>query len=100
MDFSRVDIYERIEKKIESLAGTVAVLVNNVGIVFHIPEYFASYPKDYNRETVNVNVLSVTLMCQIALKPMLKQKRGVIINISSFAGLTVFPMFSTYSACE
>lgn len=118
VDFSRVDIYDSIEAKLRSLVSNtnnthkqnnrIYILVNNVGTTYHIPEYFAYYPVGYNQMLINVNIVSITRMCEIVLKIMLEQVslananifNGIIINISSGAGVTEFPLFSTYSACK
>jgi len=108
VDFSSVDIYDKIQAKLESLDGPIHVLVNNVGTAYNIPEYFANFPPGLNLRIINTNIVSVTRMCEIVIKLMQRQHfdskinpaRGVIINISSAAGATEIPMFSTYSASK
>lgn len=107
VDFSRTDIYESIKGKVDSLKGRVYLLVNNVGMLHSVPEYFAEMPEKYHQTLVNTNILSMTLMCEIALKKMLaenesegKRPKGVIINISSSLAPQVFPLFNTYGACK
>lgn len=101
VDFAREDIYERIKDKLSLLNGNVAVLVNNVGMVNSIPEYFAQMaPSDFHRKLVNTNVLSMTLMSELVLKTMATQRRGIIINVSSFCGVSEFPLYAAYSACK
>ncbi len=48
---------------------------------------FEDYALDAWTRTLNVNLTGVFLSCQAAVKPMLKQGNGVIINISSIYGL-------------
>jgi len=117
VDFSRTDIYESIRAKLHSLDGRIHVLVNNVGTTYF--EYFASHPDGFHRQLININIVSLTEMCEIVLrimtaninnnqqeqkkqKPLSKHSRanGVIINISSGVALIECPMMSTYGACK
>lgn len=108
VDFTRTDIYESIKAKINSLNGQLYILVNNVGILHPIPELFADFPEGFNMKQINANAVSATEMTDIALKKMLSQKpsvdgkrpRGVIIFISSSAGLIEIPTFSVYGATK
>lgn len=108
VDFTHTDIYENIKKKINSLDGQLYILVNNVGILHPIPELFADYPEGFNMKQINANVVSSTQMTDIALKKMLSQKpsvdekrpKGVIVFISSSAGLIEIPTFSVYGATK
>jgi 17beta-estradiol 17-dehydrogenase / very-long-chain 3-oxoacyl-CoA reductase len=73
--------------------------VNNVGVLFETKfEYFTLIPSSMNDSFFNVNMLSCVRMIEIVLPIMVKQKRGIIINISSMAGLNPMPLFTTYSA--
>lgn len=49
---------------------------------------FEEYPLDTWKAAIDVNLTGVYLCCQYAVKPMLQQERGVIINLASFYGLT------------
>ncbi len=48
---------------------------------------FENYPEELIRKSINVNLLGYTLMAQEAIKHMLKQGSGNIINISSIYGV-------------
>jgi len=73
-------------------------LVNNVGIAYKTFEYFTEIPKEFNDMYWNVNMLSVVRMTEIILPKMVEQRRGIIINISSFSSIMPCPLISTYSA--
>ncbi|KAH9403867.1 hypothetical protein TYRP_014378 [Tyrophagus putrescentiae] len=63
VDFSRLDIYEEIGAKLNSLEGQVKVLVNNVGIMPALPEYFhLQAPPGYHQRLINVNISAATNM--------------------------------------
>ena len=100
MDFSRQDIYEQVKDKLYNLRGNVSVLVNNVGSINSVPKYFTDVADDFNRKLVNTNVLAMTMMCELVLDKMVKQKKGIVINISSFCGLSEIPLYSAYSASK
>lgn len=106
VDFTKTDIYDDIRKKINSL--NIYILINNVGIMHLIPELFADYPEGYNSKQINANIVSATEMTEIAIKKMLSQKssvdekqpKGIIIFISSSAGMIEIPTFSVYGATK
>jgi len=65
------------------------VLINNAQIK---PEGFYNSFEKYDKRTlekvVDGNLIGVTLACQSACKIFLKQKKGIIVNISSVYGIT------------
>lgn len=106
-DFSDQTIYNGIRAKLDELTSPIHVLVNNVGTAYPTPEYFTDYPQDWQLNLINTNITSMTMMSDIVLRKMLKQEkrswvnnRGIIINISSMAGTTELPLFSTYAASK
>lgn len=78
--------------------GEVDVLVNNAGYGA-IGIFEKSAPDDiYNQ--FNTNVFGLMQMTR-ELLPHFKEKRsGVIINLSSIAGLVTFPMYSVYNSSK
>lgn len=49
---------------------------------------FEDYPLELWEQALNVNLTGVMLSCQAAVKPMLEQGSGTIINLASIYGLT------------
>jgi NAD(P)-dependent dehydrogenase (short-subunit alcohol dehydrogenase family) len=49
---------------------------------------FEDYPLEAWNQAINVNLTGMFLCCRAAAHPMLAQKKGVIINLSSIYGLT------------
>jgi NAD(P)-dependent dehydrogenase (short-subunit alcohol dehydrogenase family) len=75
----------------------LAGLVNNAGVGFLAPLEFL--PLDELRWMFEVNVYGLLAVTQ-AFLPLLRQKRGRIVNISSTASLFVAPFHGPYSAAK
>ncbi|KAM8807550.1 LOW QUALITY PROTEIN: very-long-chain 3-oxoacyl-CoA reductase [Eudromia elegans] len=96
----REDIYSRIKAGLEGLE--IGVLVNNVGISYAYPEYFIDIPDLDNTidKMININIMSVCKMTRLVLPGMLERSKGVILNISSAAGMYPTPLLTLYSATK
>jgi NAD(P)-dependent dehydrogenase (short-subunit alcohol dehydrogenase family) len=87
----RVDVTNKAEianfiKEIKKLWGSVDILVNNAGGALNTPYLLEEIEeKDWNL-VVDVNLKGTFLCCQAVIPEMVKQKRGVIVNISALAG--------------
>ena len=66
--------------------GKIDILVNNAGIFDGQKDVLNTDPEDFDR-VIDVNLKSVFYGTKLVLKNMIKTKRGVIINISSVAGV-------------
>jgi 3-oxoacyl-[acyl-carrier protein] reductase len=66
--------------------GKIDILVNNAGIFDGQKDVIDTDPEDFGR-VIDVNLKSVFYGTKLVLKNMIKTKRGVIINISSVAGV-------------
>ena len=85
----KLDEHSKIEEFVEScfkeLEG-LDVLVNNAGI--NLDNISLRLTEENWKKVLDVNLTSTFLMCKFALKKMLKQKKGKIINITSIVGHT------------
>lgn len=85
-------------KEIIKTHGRVDVLVNNAGITRDniIP---LMKPDEWD-DVLNTNLKSFFLCSQAVVKPMMRQKYGRIVNITSVVGVTGNPGQSNYSAAK
>jgi 3-oxoacyl-[acyl-carrier protein] reductase len=70
-------------EEFERRAGGIDALVNNAGIVR--PSLLASAPDDDVAEVVRTNLFGTIVCTRAALRPMMTQRHGVILNVSSVA---------------
>ncbi len=78
--------------------GRLDVLVNNAGISKHKHIYHVS-PEEAE-EVTRINFLSAVWTTLAALRPMLIQGEGVIVNVSSFAAKVAPPREGIYAASK
>ena len=93
----RVDIEQMIDLTLDRW-GQVDLLFNNAGVSYDRPLILMR--PDQVQEEVQVNLLAVIECAQAALKPMLKQRSGHIVNMASIAGLIGLPTSTVYSATK
>jgi 3-oxoacyl-[acyl-carrier protein] reductase len=79
--------------------GALDVLVNNAGIG-HLPQPLEGLPEDEFDRILAVNVKSIYLAARAAVPRFKAQKRGVILNIASTAGVSPRPRLAWYNASK
>jgi len=78
--------------------GRLDILVNNAGI--GLWGKLVDFPLDNFDTIMNVNVRGLYICCQQAMRIMVGQKSGFIINISSVVGFKGYPNQSAYTASK
>jgi NAD(P)-dependent dehydrogenase (short-subunit alcohol dehydrogenase family) len=86
VDVSRAGDIEYMAGQIAKEFGRLDIAVNNAGII-HKPYRFHEMPREDWDRLISIDLTGVFLCMQKELQLMVKQKSGVIINISSILGL-------------
>lgn len=89
---------ENVIEEIVSDFGTIDILVNNAGITRDT--LLMRMTEDQWDQVLKVNLKSVFNLTKAAIKPMMKQKHGSIINMSSVVGVSGNAGQSNYSASK
>lgn len=101
-DFSQLDIYSGIAHFLDTPKHDIFILVNNVGTACDLPARFlaGTHFEQRNEQLINVNLVSMTKMCELLLPGMEERRRGLVINISSSSSLIPSPLLSVYAATK
>lgn len=78
-------VQEAVDEVLKEM-GTIDVLINNAGIV-RDGLLLRMSEEDWDR-VLDVNLKSVYNLCKAVIRPMMKARKGKIINVSSVIGLT------------
>ncbi|MEA5458366.1 SDR family oxidoreductase [Arcicella sp. LKC2W] len=97
-DLSAPDAARGVFKWVEQNGYKVSVLVNNAG--YGAAGNFDKFTIEQNRDMMNLNMITLTEMCQVFL-PMLKnQSQGYILNIASSTAYQALPQMAVYAATK
>ena len=95
-DISNLSAFEQLLEKIEK-THEVDMLINNAGLAYFAPHEELSLKK--TDEIVKVNLTAPMLACKVFLRS-LKEKKGLIINISSVTAKSPSPFAAAYGAAK
>lgn len=94
VDVTNKESVESLIKSVLSKHGKIDVLINNAAMNPKVEKTglsnsppFEDFPLEVWQKDLNVDLTGMFLMSQAAARQMIKQKNGVIINISSMYGL-------------
>ena len=79
--------------------GGLDILVNNAG-VSHLPQAMEEVSEDDFDRIMAINVKAIYLAAKVVVPRFKAQKRGVILNIASTAGVSPRPRLSWYNASK
>ena len=91
------DITQQFPKFIDKLGG-IDILINNAGITKD--NLALRMKEDEWSDVIDVNLSSVFYTCQFAIKTMVKNKSGTIVNITSVVGHTGNAGQANYTASK
>ncbi|MDB3858090.1 3-oxoacyl-ACP reductase FabG [Pelagibacteraceae bacterium] len=97
----QLDQHQKIEGFIETVhkkLGGLDILINNAGIT--LDNLSIRLTEENWKKVLDINLTSTFLMCKSAIKKMLKNKSGKIINITSIVGHTGNLGQANYSASK
>ncbi len=98
-DISQIDKIETfIEDSSKEIGNSLDCIINNAGITQD--NLAIRMTIDEWRRVIDINLTSTFLMCKFAIKKMLKNKKGKIVNISSVVGHTGNLGQSNYTASK
>jgi len=86
LNVTDIDATNAVFSAITERYGPVSILVNNAGITRD--NLFMRMKDEEWGDVIETNLNSVYRLCRLAVKPMVKARKGRIINISSVVGLT------------
>lgn len=100
MDFSqnRDADFQKLAGLLEDL--DVSVLINNVGQSHNIPVTFAETTEKEMTDIITINCLGTLRVTRIVAPLMVRRRRGLILTMASFAGITPTPLLATYSGSK
>jgi NAD(P)-dependent dehydrogenase (short-subunit alcohol dehydrogenase family) len=97
-DVTDVTHCERLVEHTVADMGRLDILVNNAGGASTKP--IADWAPEEWHHVIDLNIGSVWFLSRFAVKPMLEQGKGAIVNISSGSAFFGFPMGAPYGAAK
>lgn len=102
-DFSKLNIYDGIERFLKAGERKIDILVNNVGVAMAHPDYFINNQENttkLNERIINVNLIATTRMIELILPSMVARSSGLILNVSSFSARRPNATLATYGSTK
>ncbi len=97
-DVARPEEVDRSFSEAEDALGPVGILVNNAGV--RADGLLLGLKDEAWDRVLKTNLYGTFHCCRRALRPMLKQRWGRIVNVASVAGLRASPGQTNYSAAK
>jgi uncharacterized protein len=97
-DLSEKKAPEEIYSELKNKKIEVDILVNNAG--FGGRGFFHERPLKEDEDMMQVNMIALTNMTKLFLAPMVKRRKGRILNIASVAAFLPGPLMAVYYASK
>ncbi|MEC8980416.1 MAG: 3-oxoacyl-ACP reductase FabG [SAR324 cluster bacterium] len=97
-DVTDLEVIETMVKKIIEELGSIHILINNAGIT-QDNLFMRMKPEQWSK-VIDVNLNGVFNVTKAVIRPMVKQRTGKIINISSVVGFSGNPGQVNYSSTK
>jgi 2-hydroxycyclohexanecarboxyl-CoA dehydrogenase len=97
-DITKLEEVEALVKKVIDQYGKMDILVNNAG--WDAFAFFVDTTPDLWEKIIKINYVGMMNCTKAALKPMIAQKSGAIVSISSDSSRVGGPRESVYSGCK
>ena len=98
-DVSKSSDFKSLKNFAYKKYGNIDIIVNNAGVT-HKPKFMESVnEKDFNK-VFNVNAKSVYYCAKYFVPKMKKNRKGVILNVASTAGISPRPKLNWYNASK
>jgi 3-oxoacyl-[acyl-carrier protein] reductase len=88
----------RLPETVEAGLGPVDILVNNAGVTQIMP--FALIEEEDWDRILDVNVKGLFIVTKAFVRPMIRRKRGAIVNLGSLAGMRVLEVPVHYATAK
>jgi short-subunit dehydrogenase len=94
-DVSEAGALDRVARRADDRFGRIDVWVNNAAVSMFSP--FLEAPIDDVRRVIDVNIMGYWLGCRAALRHMLPENHGVLVNVASIVGVVSQPYTHAYT---
>ena len=98
-DVSSNSDFKSLLKYVSKKYNNIDIIVNNAGVT-HKPKFMETVNEREFDMVLNVNIKSVYYCAKYFVPKMKKQKKGVILNVASTAGLSPRPKLNWYNASK
>jgi uncharacterized protein len=97
-DLSVPNAAQNVLHWVEQKGYEIAVLVNNAG--YGSAGEFHSYTLEQNRDMMNLNMVTLSEMCQVFLPMLKRNSQAYILNIASSTAYQAIPRMALYAATK
>ncbi len=98
MDLSTPESPRELHTAVTELERPVDILINNAG--FGIKDYFIDIDFEKENSMLNLMLNNVVHCTKLFVRDMVKQKRGIVMNVSSVGAFQPTPVYNTYAAAK